>query len=70
MANDFIQTGDFTCNSATNLDTEERYDHVLSHSVFQYLSLNQAQIVLSRMIKKSRKTVSILVIPIIEKREE
>ena len=70
MANEFIHTGDFTCNSATNLDTEEQYDHVFSHSVFHYLSLDQAQIVLSKMIQKSRKTVSILDIPNIEKREE
>jgi trans-aconitate methyltransferase len=70
IASEFIHTGSFTCNSATNLDTEEQYDHVFSHSVFQYLSLDQAQIVLSKMIQKSRKTVSILDIPNIEKREE
>lgn len=70
IASKFIHTGSFTCNSATNLDTEEQYDHVFSHSVFQYLSLDQAQTVLYKMIQKSRKTVSILDIPNIDKREE
>ena len=70
IAKGFIPNGDFICDAATNLNTDEKYDHVFAHSVFQYLSLDQAKIVLSKMIQKSRKTVSILDIPNIEKRSE
>ncbi len=70
IAKGFLPNGDFICDEATNLNTDEKYDHVFAHSVFQYLSLNQAKIVLSKMIQKSRKTVSILDIPNIENRSE
>ena len=70
IAKGFIPNGDFVCDAATNLNTDEKYDHVFAHSVFQYLSLDQAKMVLQKMIKKSRKTVSILDIPNIEKRSE
>lgn len=53
IAKGFIPNGDFICDTATNLNTDQKYDHVFAHSVFQYLSLDQAGIVLSKMIQKS-----------------
>ena len=63
IAKKFLPHGSFICDEATNLDTAEKYDHVFAHSVFQYLSIDQAETVLTKMIAKASKTVSILDIP-------
>lgn len=49
---------DFTCCAADGIDTETKYDIVMSESVFQYFeSLEYAEIVLRKMLKKSKKLV-------------
>jgi SAM-dependent methyltransferase len=60
----------FTCADATNLDPAEQFDHVLAHSVFQYLTPEDAATVLGLMIEKARSSVLILDVPDAGRRSE
>lgn len=56
----FPQMKDFTCGEAIELETNLKYDVVMSESVFQYFpSEEYAQIVVEKMIEKAHKLVYI-----------
>ena len=48
---------------ADEISTDDKYDFVISNSVFQYLDLETAEKVITLMIKKARKAVGIFDIP-------
>lgn len=54
---------------ATDMDTSDHYDHVLSHSMFHYLSLDDASTVMRKMLEKARRTVGIFDLPDIATRD-
>jgi SAM-dependent methyltransferase len=60
----------FVCADATNLDPAEKFDHVLAHSVFQYLTSEDAATVLTLMLDKARSSVLILDVPDAGQRSE
>jgi ubiquinone/menaquinone biosynthesis C-methylase UbiE len=61
----------FGVSEAIEVDTEEKYDIVLSNGVFFYFKdYSYAKKVLERMILKARKTIAILEIPDLAKKEE
>lgn len=53
----------FKVCSAVDIETNECFDHVVSHSMFQYLTLQEASIVIRKMISKAKRTVGIFDIP-------
>lgn len=58
------------CDEAKNLPTEERYDGVLANSVFSYFSDERyAEMVLEKMLEKTRGSIVILDVHDAEKRE-
>ena len=62
--NKLMPNGRFTLNEAKNLNVEEKYDFVVSFSVFFYFpSYEYAELTLNNMYKKSRKGIMILDIP-------
>jgi ubiquinone/menaquinone biosynthesis C-methylase UbiE len=61
----------FQVSEAIEVNTDEKFDIVLSNSVFQYFrDYRYAQKVIERMIMKARKAVAILEIPDLAKKEE
>jgi trans-aconitate methyltransferase len=61
----------FRISDAIDVDTEEKFDIVLSNGVFNYFrDYRYAQKVIERMIMKARKAVAILEIPDLAKKEE
>jgi trans-aconitate methyltransferase len=61
----------FRVSEAIEVNTAEKYDIVLSNSVFQYFKdYSYAKEVIERMIIKARKTIAILEIPDLAKKEE
>jgi ubiquinone/menaquinone biosynthesis C-methylase UbiE len=61
----------FRVSEAIEVDTDEKYDIVLSNSVFQYFKdYAYAETVIERMITKARKTIAILEVPDLAKKEE
>lgn len=62
---------DFRVSEAIEVDTAEKYDIVLSNSVFQYFKdYTYAEKVIERMITKAEKTIAILEVPDLAKKEE
>jgi cyclopropane fatty-acyl-phospholipid synthase-like methyltransferase len=62
---------DFRVSEAIDLDTEEKYDVVLSNGVFLYFKdYSYARKVVEKMIMKAGKTIAILEIPDLAKKEE
>ena len=60
LANTIFPNEDFTCNEAINIDSNKKYDFVISHSVFQYFkNLDYAKEVIKNMINKSNKKIGI-----------
>ena len=60
LAKTIMPNGDFTCDEAININTDQAYDFILSHSVFHYFKdLNYAKGVLAKMIQKSNKKIGI-----------
>ncbi len=59
----------FDLNAAVDINTLDRFDHVLSHSMFHYLSLDEASIALRKMLTKARRTVGIFDLPDIALRD-
>lgn len=52
------------CSEAQYLDSESKYDIVFSNSVFFYFpDYDYAEIVIKKMIEKSKKTIAILEVP-------
>ena len=63
--------GCFSVGEAIDLDTTEKYSHVLSFSVFLYFeSYKYATAVLDKMVDKAEKSVMILDIPDIDMKAE
>jgi len=62
-------TSRFEVSNATELDTEVRFDVVISHSMFHYLNLNDAAKVIRRMLSKARRAVGIFDLPNLQTRE-
>jgi trans-aconitate methyltransferase len=59
----------FDVINATELDTAEQYDVVISHSMFHYLTLVDAAAVIRRMLSKARRTVGIFDLPDLQTRD-
>jgi len=59
LANKIINNN-FICDDATNIKVNEKYDFIVSHSVFQYFeSLDYAKKVIFKMYEKANKTIAI-----------
>ncbi len=71
LAKDNMEDMDFiTCN-ANELDTEEKYDHVVSVGVFHYFpDLIYAKEVIEKMLAKANKKIAIFDVPDISLKEE
>lgn len=59
----------FDVTNATELDTSEQYDVVISHSMFHYLALVDASEVIRRMLSKTRRTIGIFDLPDLQTRD-
>jgi len=59
----------FDVTNATELDTSEQYDLVISHSMFHYLALVDAEKVIRRMLSKAKRTVGIFDLPDLQTRD-
>jgi SAM-dependent methyltransferase len=60
LANTILKNCDFVCDEAVNLDLSNRYDIVISHSVFHYFKdLEYAKKVIKNMVIKSNKKIAI-----------
>lgn len=70
VASQFLTNGKFTCADASELDSRVKYDHVISNSVFQYLTMESARKVLSLMTQKSRRSVLVADVPDAALKEE
>nr|VFK21164.1 MAG: Methyltransferase domain-containing protein [Candidatus Kentron sp. LPFa]VFK34636.1 MAG: Methyltransferase domain-containing protein [Candidatus Kentron sp. LPFa] len=69
-AREAMPEGSFVCGDAVDLDSEERWDVVVSCGVFLYfLDLRYAQRVIEQMVKKARKCVAILDVPDLSTKE-
>lgn len=62
-------TNRFEVANATELDTSEQFDVVISHSMFHYLALSDAAKVIHRMLSKARSTVGIFDLPDLQTRD-
>ncbi len=60
----------FDVIAATDMDASDPYDHVLSHSMFHYLSLGDASAVIEKMLAKARRTVGIFDLPDLATRDD
>jgi SAM-dependent methyltransferase len=61
LAKKMIPEYDFSCGDAINLDSRDKFDTVLSHSVFQYFkSLEYADDIIDKMLAKADKSIAIL----------
>lgn len=66
-----MPNGDFNLNEAINLDLDNKYDFVVSFSVFFYFnSYEYALSTLEKMYNKSRKGIMILDIPNLQTKEK
>jgi len=60
LAKIIFKNSDFSVDEAIKLDTKNKYDFVLSHSVFQYFNdLDYSKRVVLKMLKKANKKVGI-----------
>jgi cyclopropane fatty-acyl-phospholipid synthase-like methyltransferase len=58
----------FDVTAATDMDTSVSCDHALSHSMFHYLTLPEASLVMEKMLAKATHTVGIFDLPDIDTR--
>ncbi len=71
IARQVMPQADFQTREATDINPAEACDVVLAHSVFFYFqNLTYAAAVLAKMIQKARKTVAILDVPDVARKEE
>ena len=71
IANQYLPNGKFSVSEALNLDVEEKFDFVISNSVFFYFpSYIYAKKVLVSMIEKSKYCIAILEVNDSNKKEE
>lgn len=60
FANKFFNESYFILDEAININTDDKFDFVISHSVFNYFdSIDYARQVLKKMVMKSNKKVAI-----------
>ena len=60
LAKIIFKGSDFSIDEASKLDTKNKYDFVVSHSVFQYFNdLSYSKTVLLKMLEKANKKVGI-----------
>ncbi len=66
-----IKSNDIICDEAINIDSNEKYDAVISNSVFSYFSdYDYAEEVLNKMVDKANISVGLLDIHDIEKKDD
>ena len=53
----------FEVVAAADMDTSQACDHALSHSMFHYLTLDEASVVIGKMLAKAGRTVGIFDLP-------
>lgn len=61
---------DFQCLEAAAIDAQDKYDYVISNSVFHYFDLEYAKKVLLKMLDKARLGVCILEIPDLKTKDQ
>ena len=60
LANTILPNEDFSCSEAIDIDLNNKYDFVISHSVFHYFKdLKYAKKVIHNMLNKSNKKIAI-----------
>jgi len=60
LANTIMKNSHFEVNEATKIDTNKKFDHVISHSVFHYFKdLDYAKTVIEKMLDKANKKIGI-----------
>lgn len=68
IAREVMPNASFICTEAALLDPNEKYDIVLSNSIFFYfISLDYVRVVLERMIKKARHYIAVFDIADLDK---
>lgn len=71
LAKTNLPGGQFTQADAMDLDTTEKWDHVMSFSLFFYFpDMKYAEKVLMKMIEKANKTVSLYDLPNLQMKED
>jgi trans-aconitate methyltransferase len=71
LANQVMKGMDFRVSEAIHVDTDEKFDIVVSNGVFHYFrDYAYAKEVVEKMMKKAKKTVAILEIPDLALKEE
>lgn len=71
MASDAMKSMDFRVCEASDIDPHEKYDFVISNSVFHYFPDREyAEYVIQKMLKKARKAVAVLEVPDLKLKEE
>lgn len=64
IANEVMSNMDFKVCEAININTEDKYDFVISNSVFHYFpDLQYAELVINKMLEKSNIGAAILEVP-------
>jgi len=66
----FPRSRDFQCLEAAAIDTNEKYDYVISNGVFHYFDLDYAKKTLLKMLDKAKCGVCILEIPDLKTRNQ
>ena len=69
VARELFPGSRFDVASATDMGVAEACDHALAHSVFQYLTLDEAACVIRRMLSKARRSVGIFELPNLDTRD-
>jgi trans-aconitate methyltransferase len=71
IAKQIVAEADVSCMEAKNIDTEEKYDIVMSDSVFQYFpDSSYGMEVLEKMLDKANRVVAVLEVHDFAKKEE
>lgn len=69
-ARNAMPDGEFSECAAHELDTEQKFDFVISNSVFEYFQLDYAEKVLKNMILKSNLGIAVLDVPDLATRDK
>ena len=71
IAKKYLANGSFVVDEANNLDVKEKYDFLISNSVFFYFpSYQYAEEVLKKMVSKSTKCIAVLEINDLAQKEK
>ena len=69
-AKNAMPDGEFKVMEAKDLDISPQFDYVIANSVFHYFTLEYAEEVLHRMIKKAKSAIAVMEIPDAATKEE